>query len=121
MEIFPDSKEGLTATLAGLVIALCLHLVMKIINMTINIIKGLRESDGKKMDSLIRSNQDNTKAIHELTHEMKALNNRIVESDIGAVKTETNLNRLIETVRELAGEKWAEIQKKVRDNEFIDK
>lgn len=120
MDIPLDSAHGLTSLAAGILIALCLHLVMKIVNTTITVVKNIRESDGKKMDHLMKSMDENTKAIYELNQSLKSLNDRIVESDISAAKTDLNVSRLVATVRALAGDRWAEIQKKVRDDEFIE-
>ena len=106
--------------LAGLIIIFCLHLVAKLINIVITTFKSLRESDGKKLEHLMKSMEDNTRAVYVLNESMKSLNQRIVDSDVSAVKTEMNLTRLIATVRELAGERWTDIQKKIRADEFIE-
>lgn len=121
MEVIPlDSQHGLASLLAGLIIAICLHLVVKIVNMVINMVKNLREADGKKLDHLTTSMNENTKAVYVLNESMKQLNNRVVETDISSLKNEQNLSRLVATVRELAGDRWVDIQKKIREEEFLD-
>lgn len=120
MEVPVDSQHGLAPLLAGLIITLGLHLVVLIVKMVINVFKNLRESDGKKMEHLMASMQENTKAVYVLNESMKSLNNRIVETDVSASKMEVSHSRLVAAVKELAGDRWGEIQKKVREEEFIE-
>lgn len=118
MEGHIDLDHGWMPLLASLVIALCLHLILKIVSLVIATVKNLREADGKKIEKLMTSMQENTKAIYVLNESLKTLDNRIIETDITTVKNEKNLNRLVAAVKEVAGDRWGEIQKKVRDDEF---
>lgn len=118
MEGHIDLDHGLMGLIASLVIALCLHLILKIVSLVIATVKNLREADGKKIEKLMTSMQENTKAIYVLNESLKTLDNRIIETDITTVKNEKNLNRLVAAVKEVAGDRWGEIQKKVRDDEF---
>lgn len=113
-----SSENGLTNLVAGVLIALCLHLVVKLFNFGLNLVRSLREVDNKKMDHLTKSMEENTKAIYELSAGLQSLNNRIVETDIATTKYEVSHSRLVATVKELAGDQWSTIQEKVRKDEF---
>lgn len=107
MDHLVTSEHGITVLLAGLVVVLCLHLVMKI-----------RGEDGKKMDHLSKSMEENTKAIYSLNEQFKYFNQRIADSDVSGIRTERDLVRLKAAVRALAGEKkWTDIQKKIKNLE----
>lgn len=112
LEYLVNHEGGLTQLLAGLVIVLCLYLTRQIIN-------DFRKSDGRKIDDLNASTKENTKALQSLSISVNSLNDRIVETDISASKTDRSLSRLVATVKELAGDRWGDIQKKVKDDEFI--
>jgi hypothetical protein len=112
-------EHNLVAVIAGLLVILCGHLLLKIFNFAITLAKSVREMDNKKVDHLSKSMEDNTKAVVELSTNLKLLQNRIVETDIFAVKQEASHKRLVATVKELAGDRWSEIQKKVKEDEFI--
>lgn len=111
LEYLTNHENGLTQLLAGLVIVLCLFLTRQIIN-------DFRKADGKKIDELNASMSENTKAILSLNVSVNSLSDRIIETDISQTKTDRNLLRLIATVKELAGDRWSDIQKKVREDEF---
>jgi hypothetical protein len=104
-EALVTSEHGIVVLLAGLIVTLCLHLFWR-----------FRQDDGKKMEHLSKSLDDNSKAIHALSEQFKYFNQRIVDSDKEGIKTERSLEKLTAVVRALAGEKkWGEVQKKVKD------
>lgn len=112
--------EGhLTYLVAGALIVFCLHLILKMINMGITVIKNLRESDVKKMEKHSHLLEENTRAIHKLTTQLSGLNQRIADTDMNANKLEASHGRLVATVREGFGsDKFFDIQKKIKDDQF---
>lgn len=112
--------EGLEKEIAALIISVCLWVVMKTIGIAISLFKYLREGDVKKMEKLSESLEKNTRATHELTTQLKGLEQRMVDTDTEALKLERSHVMLIATVRELAGtDKFFEIQKRIKDDQFI--
>lgn len=99
------TEHGLSGLLAGVIIVLCLHLVMKV-----------RDHDGKKLDHLTKSMEENTKALTVLNSEFKHFNQRVIDADQFGIKTEMGLSRLNDIVRALAGEKkWEQLLKKIKE------
>jgi hypothetical protein len=116
-----EHSQGLISMLGGLLLAFCLHVVMKIINMGITIVKNLREADGKKIEKLSESLEKNTRAVHELTTHLKGLEQRLVDTDKEALRLESRHALLVAAVKELAGVRWQEIQQKIKDDQFIER
>lgn len=114
-----EHANGLTSVLSGFLVVFALHLLLKLFNFALSLVTSLRANDNKKMDHLTKSMEENTKAIYALSTDLKNLNNRIVETDLIAAKQEVSHERLVATVRELAGDKWISIQEKIRKDEFI--
>lgn len=119
MEKLLEGNHGIEGLLAALVVSICLHLILKIINLTITAAKNIRENDGKKMDHLSDAMDENTRAILKLNEEVKYFNQRVADHDMLTLKTDRHLRRLIAVVKEVAGERWGPIQKKVDEETFI--
>jgi hypothetical protein len=119
LELFFKEGPNLAVLVAGLLIVLSLFLVLKIFNFALTLVKSIREIDNKKVDHLATAMERNTTAIIEMSAEMKQFNQRIADTDFSTLQQEAGHRRLVAIVKELAGEQWTEIQRKVREDEFI--
>lgn len=109
-----------TALIAGLLITLALHLLLRIFNFIVTLAKSVREIDNKKIEHLTKSMEENTKAVYALTADLKTLKDKIIETDVFSTKQKHDNRRIVATIKELAGDRWRDIQKKISEDAIID-
>ena len=100
-----DSSHGTTVLIAGLVIILCLHLVVKII-------ETIRNDSRQK-------NKDIEEQLKHLTEAVQQYNNRLsdVEREVATLpKTKVDIRRIFNIFRYQAGDNWAKYRQMMDDD-----
>lgn len=104
-----NGDHSLTAVMAGLVITLALHLILRV-----------RDIDSKRVEKLTEALDKNTNAISSLSGDMKHFKEKLLENEVFIKKQKTDQRRLFATVKELAGDRWRDIQKKIIEDEILE-
>ena len=103
MEGIVTTNNGVTVMLAGLIVILCLHLVMKIVSLALDAYKKKSETT-----DLLAIN------VKELSTRLSAL-----ERDMNEIlKFRHDFRRLFTAVKALSGDKWPEIRKAVLQDDL---
>lgn len=101
MEGLVETGHGPTVLIAGLVIVLCLHLVVKFLEIGLKIFQKKSEATDQTKIDVIR-----------LEHELKNINKNLRE----LLKLKDDVNNAFTAIKIMAGKKWPEISKRVRED-----
>ncbi len=114
MESLIDSQHGASTLLAGLVIILCLHLVLKLAQFLYEMARKKNELSERNIESLSNSLKTAIDSIQSTNSRLAA-----VERDLNEVlKFKLDFRRLFSAVKYIAGDKWPEAKKAMKDYEF---
>lgn len=111
MESLLDSHHGATSLLAGLIILLCLHLLMQVGRFLFEILKKKNESYERQIEGLLSALKSNSDTFQKFEHRIAA-----IERDLNEVlKFKVDFRRLFSAVKFIAGDKWPEAKKAMKD------
>lgn len=114
MESLVSGEHGATALIAGLIIVLVLHLLMKMAEFIFELFNKKNEVTQKNIDNLITSLSMNIEALHRLEERMRSVETKLAE--ISKLKGEFTRLRL--ALKILAGDSWSNIRKSIAEDEF---
>lgn len=112
MESLVDSQHGSTALIAGLVIILALHLVMKVGEMVFEIYRDKNKDSKNEITEISMALRQNTDAVRELRVQISFL-----QQELEAVKKlKIDTDKLFSIVKEsMPRKKWQSLRKIAED------
>ncbi len=109
-----DSKNGVSGMLAGLILILALHLLVKLGEFVFELFKKKNELTEKNIDNLISALSMNTESLHRLEERMRSVETQLTE----ASKLKIDIRMLFAAIKSVAGERWPDIRKSIAEDDF---
>lgn len=114
MEKLLESDKGVTVLLAGLVIVLCFHLLLRFGSFLYEIFRKKTESSERNVENLTTALRITSEGLSKLETRMT-----VIERDLNEVlKFKQDFRRLFTAVKAIAGDRWPEIRKNIVDEDF---
>lgn len=108
------SDKGVTVLLAGLVIVLCFHLLLRLGTLVYEIFRKKTESSERNVENLTTALRLTTEGLSKIETRMTVL-----ERDLNEVlKFRQDFRRLFAAVKAIAGDRWPDIRKTIVDEDF---
>ncbi len=104
----------MSGLLAGLIIILALHLIVKVAEFIVDVLKKKNELTEKNIAHLISALSLNTEAVHALEVRMRKVEDQITE----ASKIKIDIRRLFLAIKVLAGDQWTDLKKSITEDDF---
>lgn len=118
MEHLIDSQHGATVLLAGLIIVLALHLLLKLGEFVFELFKSKESLKEKRVDHLISMVSSNTADIAGIKDQMEAIKKLASAFEEHSKKTEVSTRRIVAALKKITGKEWPEIRKHILEDEI---
>lgn len=100
-------EHGLAGLLAGILVVLALHVVVKTGHFIFDLFKKKHEITDKHIESLIAALSQNVEAIHRLDDRIRLIETSLRDFD----KFKLDMRRSFQALKFLSGDKWGEIRR----------